>query len=217
MEKIIVVGSSGHAKVVIDIIEKERRFTIIGLTDPFKQPYIEVLGYKILGGQREIPRLIDKFGIDGAIIAIGNNWNRYLVFNEIKQCCPDLKFVTGVHPFSHVGREVSIGDGSVIMPGAVINNGAKIGRFCIVNTAASIDHECVLEDFTSVAPGATLGGGVKVGKHSTISLGAKVIDKISIAEHVVVGAGAVVVNNLPDRVVAYGSPARIIRQRIVGE
>lgn len=217
MEKIIVIGSSGHAMVVIDIIEKEQRFEIIGLTDPFKQPETEVLGYKILGGQRDIPQLINKFGINGAIIAIGDNWNRYLVFDEIRQCCPGLKFVNGVHPFSHIGRKVSIGDGSVIMPGAVINNGTKIGRFCIVNTAASIDHECVLEDFSTVAPGATLGGGVKVGKHSTISLGAKVIDKITIAEHVVVGAGAVVIKNIPERVVAYGSPARVIRKRIVGE
>ena len=213
MDNIIVVGSSGHALVVIDIIEKEGRHKILGLTDPFKDQGIEVLGYKILGGQRDIPQLQDRIGFEGAIIAVGNNYDRYSIFKEIKNICSDLKYIAAVHPSSNIGSQVEIGEGSVIMPGAVINSGARIGRFCIVNTSATIDHECVLEDFSSLAPGVTLGGKVKIGKFSQIALGAKVIDKIDIGEHVVVGAGAVVLKNLPENVVAYGLPAKVIKNR----
>ena len=217
LKKIIVVGSSGHAVAVIDIIEKEQCYKILGLIDPFKELSTEVFGYRVLGGQNDIPRIVDKIGAVGAIIGVGDNWDRYMIFKEIRQLCPDMKFVSTVHPFSHVGRGVSIGIGSVVMPGAVINSGAQIGRFCIVNTTASIDHDCILGDFASVAPGVTLGGRVEVGKYASVSLGVKIIHKVSIGEHVVVGAGAVVLEDLPDRVVAYGVPARIIRKRNVGE
>lgn len=217
MKKIFIIGSSGHAKVIIDIIEKGRRYEIFGLTDPFKSNGEKVFGYKILGGQKDLPRLVDKLQDYGAIIGVGNNWDRYLIYKEIEQLCPNTEFIRAVHPNTIIGKDVKIGAGTVVMPGAVINSGTQIGQFCIVNTSASIDHECTIEDFASVAPGATLGGNVKVGRFSSVSLGAHIIDKISIGKRTVVGAGALVVKNLPDRVVAYGLPARIIRKTNIGK
>ena len=217
MEKILIVGSSGHALVVVDIVENEHRYKIFGLIDPFKEADTVVSGYSILGSHKDMPRLSKEMGAFKTIVGIGDNWDRYSVYEEIKIICADMKFASTRHPFSQVGKAVSIGEGSVVMPGAVINYGAQIGKFCIVNTAASIDHECIIDDFVSIAPGTNIGGQVKVGKYSSISLGAKIIQKVSIGKHVVVGAGAVVLDDLPDRVVAYGAPARIVRQREVGE
>jgi acetyltransferase-like isoleucine patch superfamily enzyme len=102
---------------------------------------------------------------------------------------------------------------SGVMAGTVINSNSRIGQFCIVNTKASIDHDCRLDDFSSVAPGATLAGNVRVGRCSAICLGACVAEKVTIGSHSVVGAGATVLEDLPDGVVAYGTPARVVRER----
>ena len=103
------------------------------------------------------------------------------------------------------------------MAGAVINSGTQVGRHCIVNTSARVDHDSVLGDFVSVAPGATLGGSVHVGEYSAISLGASVIHGITIGHDTVIGAGAVVVRNVDSNVVAYGVPARVVRRRERGQ
>lgn len=217
MEKIFVVGSAGHALVVEDIIAKEQRFNVVGLLDPFRTPGTVISGYPVLGGQADIPRLSADMGVRHTVIAIGDNWDRYSVYREVAASCPQITFPTSIHPSAQIGKNVSIGEGSVVMPGAIVNNGAEIGRFCIVNTAASIDHECHIGDFASIAPGATLGGKVAIGAYSAISLGAKIVHKISIGDHVVVGAGALVLGDLTDQVLAYGSPARPIRNRKIGE
>ena len=103
------------------------------------------------------------------------------------------------------------------MAGAVVNSSATVGRFCIINTRASVDHNSHLEDFSSIAPGATLAGNVRVGAYSAICLQACVAEKISIGSHTVVGAGSVVLNDLPDQVIAYGTPARTVRTRNQGD
>ncbi len=214
---VFVVGSSGHARVIIDSIEKEGRFRISGLLDPFKPSDAVVSGYRILGGQQDLPALARKTGTSQVIIAIGDNWDRHAVYEEISAMAPHLRFVGTRHPFSELGRYVEVGSGTTVMPGAIINCHSRLGRFCVVNTAASVDHDCVLDDFVSIAPGATLGGDVKIGKFTAVSLGAKIAHKVSIGRHVLIGAGAIVLQDLPDNVVAYGAPAQVIRERAPGE
>jgi acetyltransferase-like isoleucine patch superfamily enzyme len=103
------------------------------------------------------------------------------------------------------------------MAGAVINPGCKVGDFCIVNTRASLDHDSVMGDFSSLAPAAVTGGNVQIGAFSVIAIGAIVAHAVRVGEHAVIGAGATVLRHVPDRVVAYGTPARIIRQREPGD
>ena len=103
------------------------------------------------------------------------------------------------------------------MAGAVIGTGAVVGECCLVNTQASLDHDGYLSDFASLAPGVTTGGNVTIGPYTAISLGANLIHQIEVGEHTVVGAGAVVLQHIPDYVVAYGNPARVIRNRKKGE
>ena len=95
--------------------------------------------------------------------------------------------------------------------------GSRVGEFCILNTGSSIDHDCILHDFSSIAPGVSTGGLVEIGECSAIGVGASISDRISIGRHAVVGTGAVVVRDIPDLVVAYGNPARVQRSRPEGE
>lgn len=214
---IVVVGTSGHAKVIIDIIELEGKYNIVGLIDSYKSKNDVISNYKILGSEDDIPKLAKEFNFDSGIIAIGDNWTREKIFSKISIIAPNFKFVSAIHPSSVIGKNVSIGNGTVIMPGTVVNTNAKIGDFCIVNTKASVDHDCYIEDFCSLAPGATLGGNVHIKAFSAVSIGATVIQDIIIGKHTVIGAGALVTKNIDHHVVAYGIPAKFVRKRSTGD
>ena len=217
MENIFVIGSSGHAKVVIDIIEKQGLFRIAGLIDRFKPKGERVFQYTVLGAEGDIPQLAASLNISGAIVAIGDNWVRSEVVSTIKQIMPDLKFVPAIHPSSQIGRGVSIGAGTAVMAGVVINSDTVIGEHCIINTHASIDHDNVIGNFVTIAPNAATGGNVRINDYSVLSLGANVIHGIKIGEHTVIGAGATVLKDIPPYVIAFGTPARVQRQRKAGE
>jgi sugar O-acyltransferase (sialic acid O-acetyltransferase NeuD family) len=214
---IIIIGSSGHAKVIIDIIEKENRYSIIGLVDNNRKTGEETLGYKIIGKDRNIPTLMKKHSLAGGIIAIGDNWIRKQVSDKIKAIAPSFRFITAIHPNAQIGKNVQIGDGTAIMAGVIINPDSRVGRHCILNTNSSLDHDCNLSDFSSLAPNVTTGGNVKIGKYSAVSLGANIIHGITINEHAIIGAGAVVIKDVPKLCINYGVPSKVMRTREIGE
>jgi sugar O-acyltransferase (sialic acid O-acetyltransferase NeuD family) len=214
---IIVIGSSGHAKVVIDCIEKENKYEIIGLLDRFKQVGSSSFGYKIIGKEEDLENLIRMHKIEGGIIAIGDNFIRYNIYNKISQHIPQFNFINVVHPSAQIARNVLIGKGSVILANTTISSNATVGSFCIINNNSSLDHDSTMLDYSSLAPGSTIGGNVKIGLFTAVSLGAKVIHGITIGEHTIIGAGATVIKDIPKYVVAYGNPAKVIRGRIAGE
>ena len=170
-----------------------------------------------LGKEEDIPLLISKHNLFGGIVAIGDNWIRAKVVDKVLNNFPDFNFIKAIHPSASLSGNVSVGIGSVVMGGAVINSNTTIGEHCIVNTNSSIDHDCKMEVFSSLAPGVTTGGNVYIGEYSAISLGAKIIHNVVIGKHTVVGAGSTVLKNLPDNCVAYNTPAKIVRNRIAGE
>ncbi len=214
---IVVIGASGHAKVVIDVIEKEGKYHIVGLIDSLKPLDETVFGYKVLGAEDKLAALVASGDVHGGLIAIGDNWKRYLVAEKVKSLIPQFKFISTIHPSAQVGRGVTVGDGSVLMAGAIVNSDSHIGNFCILNTKASLDHDGVMEDFSSLAPNATTGGKVVIGAFSAVSLGAGIIHGIKIGEHSVLGAGALAVDDIPHHSVAYGTPAKVIRKRLEGD
>jgi sugar O-acyltransferase (sialic acid O-acetyltransferase NeuD family) len=191
------------------------RYEIAGLLD--RMPRGEGWGHQVLGSEEDLLSLMQRHRIDGYIIAIGDNWKRARVAHDVGARVPELSLVSAVHPSAQVSRHASIGEGSVVMPGVVVNAGARIGRGCLLNTSASFDHEGVMEAFSSLAPHAAVGGQVHVGEYAAIGLGANVIHGVRIGAHAVVGAGAVVVADVPERVVAFGNPARVVRSRKEGE
>lgn len=212
--KILLYGAGGHAKVVIDAIHKGLEYEVIGIVDKQLQEDIFLAGFPIIAE-------IDVFNVlrqvDGCIVAIGDNWTRSCVVASIKKIRSDVDFVSVVHPFTSIGQNVKIGVGTVILAGAIINSGTSIGDHCIVNTRASLDHDNVLGDFASVAPNVATGGNVVIGNFSALSIGATIIHNIHIGEHTVIGAGALVTKDIPQKIVAFGIPAKKIRERIEGD
>jgi sugar O-acyltransferase (sialic acid O-acetyltransferase NeuD family) len=217
MDNIVIIGSSGHAKVIIDIVQQEGKVNVVGLLDRFRPIGEKALGYPILGKEEDLPELMNRHVLNGAIVAIGDNFLRSKVAARIKEICPDLPFVCAVHPKASIAREVSIGEGTVVMAGVSINPCSSVGRFCILNTNSSLDHDSILEDFSSLAPGATTGGNCRIGQYSTVGIGAVLIHGIDIGENTVIGAGSLVMKSIGSFVVAYGSPARVIRNRKQGD
>jgi sugar O-acyltransferase (sialic acid O-acetyltransferase NeuD family) len=217
MEPILIAGASGHAKVIIDIIEKEKRHGIAGLLDDQLPPGASFLGYPVLGSERDLQSFADAHGIMAGIVAIGDNWLRSQVVAKILAALPGFRFVTAIHPSAEIARGATIGAGTAVMAGAIVQSDARIGEHCIVNTGASLDHDAVLEDYASLAPRATTGGNARIGAYSAVAIGAVVLHKVTIGEHTVIGAGATVLEDVPAFSVAYGTPARVVRRRQAGE
>ncbi|MBI3172740.1 MAG: acetyltransferase [Chloroflexi bacterium] len=217
MDKIVIVGASGHGKVVADVVERDGKFAILGWIDSYKPAGGEFFGYPVLGAEDALFDLWQRREIVGGLIAIGDNWSRGRMVEKIHSLAADFVFVTAVHPSAQIARGVSIGVGTVLMAGVVVNSDSRIGAHCILNTRASLDHDCVMDDCSSLAPGVTTGGTVTIGAYSAVSLGVNILHGKTVGAHTVVGAGALVREDLPDHCVAYGVPARVIRRRAEGE
>lgn len=209
---LVIWGAGGHASVVADVVRSSGAATIAGFLDDMnpRRHGTAFCGVRILGGHEQF-EILRRDGVAHILVAIGDNSLRARVA-EMAQAAGFALF-TAVHPRAVVASEAGLGAGSVVMAGAVINPGARVGRNVIVNTGATVDHDCVLEDDVHISPGAHLAGAVRVGRATWIGIGAAVIQGLRIGERVVVGAGAVVVKDLPDAVVAYGNPARVVRSR----
>jgi sugar O-acyltransferase (sialic acid O-acetyltransferase NeuD family) len=216
-ENLIIYGSSGHAKVVIDVFERENKYNIVGLMVSLNENGENIFGYKNIGDEHDLPELMKKYKGLKIFIAIGDNWVRHLIKDKISQIVPDIEFASAVHPSANIGKNVKIGNGTVIMPGVTVNCNSVIGDFTILNTNSSLDHDCVMHDFSSMAPNATTGGYVSIGAYSAVSIGATVTHKVSIGEHSIIGAGGVLLKNCGNNMIMYGVPARFIRRREIGE
>ncbi|PIA77514.1 transferase [Gaetbulibacter sp. 4G1] len=217
MKKIVIIGASGHAKVIIDIIEKRNEYQIIGLIDSYKEANQKIMGYPILGKENLIPELMIKDGVVGGVIAIGDNWSRSKLRDIIKSLAPKFKFLPAIHPNSTLYNNLKIKQGVVIMAGAIVNSDSLIEEFCILNTKSSLGHDSIMKKFSSLAPNATTGGHVNIGEFSAISIGATIIQSIKIGKHSVIGAGALVLEDIGNNLIAFGSPAKNIKGRQKGE
>lgn len=208
---IVVIGASGHAKVIIDIIEKSNHYNIIGLIDSFKEASRSIFDYTILGTENDLVKLSKTYNFSSGIIAIGDNLTRKLLYEKIIHEIPKFEFINAIHPKAILGKNVEIGVGNAIMPGVIVNSDSKIGNFCILNTNSSLDHDGFMEDFSSLAPNATLGGNVTVGELASVSLGANIIQNITIGKNAIVGSGAVVIKDVLEYHVVTGVPAKTLR------
>jgi sugar O-acyltransferase (sialic acid O-acetyltransferase NeuD family) len=207
LQPMFVFGASGHAKVVIDIIEKQGAYRIAFLADDDAGLKGTLMyGYRIIGGRNELRASQIRQGI----IAIGSNRGRDRVAAWLASYGCEL--VSAIHPSAQIGRGVCMGFGSVVMAGAIINSDTGIGSNAVVNTRASIDHDCIIEDVVHIAPGATLCGNVYIGSGSIIGAGATILPNLRIGSNTIVGAGSTVTGDLPSNCTAVGTPARIIKR-----
>lgn len=199
-EKVIIIGASGHGKVVADIIKKSGD-TIVGFLDDNPDLDETFLGFPVLG---KIEKFQD-YKNSKFVIAIGNANIR----EKIAESMNGVKWYTAIHPSAQISEIVtSIGEGTVVMANAVINSGARIGRHCIINSGAIVEHDNQIEDFVHISVGTKLAGTVHVGKSSWIGIGTVVNNNLSICERCMIGAGAVVVRNIKEPGTYVGVPAR---------
>lgn len=197
MNRLVIIGASGHGKVIADIAAQCGYKNILFLDD---NPDIENCGrYSVIGGCSRVK------GIGGDIVvAIGNSAIR----RSIQESMEQERLVTLIHPKAVVAEDVVIGRGTVVMAGAVINPGSTIGRGCIVNTCASIDHDCRLGDYVHIAVGAHVAGSVEIGENTWIGAGATVSNNIRICGECIIGVGAAVVKDIEEGGTYVGVPTR---------
>lgn len=200
MNKLVIIGASGHGKVVADIAMKVGYTDIAFLDD---NSTVEYCGeHKVVGKCSETSNYSDA----DFIIAIGNASVRRKIQRDLIEA--GLHIVSLIHPAAVVASNVKIGIGSVVMAGAVVNPFTEIGQGCIINTCASVDHDCRIGDFVHVSVGAHIAGTVTVREGTWIGAGATVINNIEISANCMIGAGAVVVKNIEQAGVYVGVPAR---------
>jgi len=197
MKKIVIIGASGHGKVAADIALKCVYTDIVFLDDNIS---IKNCGRHSVVGSND--RVEDING--DVIVAIGNSAAR----RRIQESIEEERLAVLIHPDAVVAEDVTIGSGTVVMAGTVINPGSMIGRGCIINTCASVDHDCKLGDYVHVAVGAHLAGSVEVGDETWIGAGATVSNNIEICGRCMIGAGAVVVKDIEEAATYLGVPAR---------
>jgi len=203
-ETIIVVGAGGHAKVVVAILQSVGRGPLLVFDDDSEKWGRKLLGVPILGSIGSIANATDEIP-EAAIVAVGDNRLRANLVATL-----ELSWTTALHPSAIVHPSVAIGPGSVVCAGAIIQPGTRIGRHVIVNSAASIDHDCELGDFVHIAPGARVAGGVHIGAGTLIGIGSSIVPEVAVGKWVTVAAGAAVAGDLPDGCTAVGVPARIL-------
>lgn len=197
MATINLFGASGHAKVIMDVIEAQGNNLGCLFDDA---PHCSTLRGKT------VYKATETNVMEPLIISIGSNRIRKHISERYL-----VHYSTAVHPTAMVSGSVSIGDGTVVMHGAIIQADTVIGKHCIINSGASIDHECHIEDFVHVSPHATLCGNVHVGEGSWIGAGATIIPGIKVGRWCIIGAGSVVIHDVPDGSTAVGNPCKVSR------
>lgn len=202
MSRLIIVGASGHGKVVADAALQQNRWSDILFTDDSERQSWN--GIPVVGPSR---LAVDQFrGDDQVVVAIGEASSRLSLLSWYKESGVDLAVI--VHPSAAVSPTAQLGPGVVVMAQAAINPDVSIEQGVIVNTGATIDHDCQIGAGSHICPGANLAGDVKTGERAWIGIGAAVKQGVHIGTDAVVGAGAVVVDDVPDNTTVMGVPAR---------
>ncbi len=207
---VIVTGGGGHAKVLIDSL-LALSIHILGFTDRnAANMYHTIRGIRMLGDDGAVLwHRADSIRLVNGIGSTGPTNKREEIFEYFKSL--GYIFAAVIHPASAVSRDVEISEGAQIMAGAIIQPGSRIGKNTIVNTKASVDHDCLIGDHVHLAPGVTLSGKVKVGSGAHVGTGATVIQGVNIGQKCLIGAGALVLGDIPAGCAAVGVPARIIQ------
>lgn len=199
-----ILGASGHGKVIADAAALNPNWDRISFFDDAWPVTPDDLPWPVLGDTNALLETLDQFS--GVVIGIGNNIIREQKHKLLVK--HEASIVSIIHPRACISSLVDIGEGSVVLAHAVINIHAYIGCGCIINTGATIDHDCKLSDFVHISPGSHLGGMVEVGERSWLGIGSSVKQCIAIGSDVIVGAGSVVVKPVVNNQVVAGVPAR---------
>ena len=201
-DKLIIIGASGHGKVVADIAIKMNKWQSIAFLDDDKSIKIS-MGLEVIGNTADAFTYKDEADF---FVAIGSNATREKV--QEKLIAEGLNVVSLIHPSSVIGTDLEIGIGTAIMAGVVINSSTKIGKGCIINTSTSLDHDNVIDDYVHTSPGVRTAGSVSIGKGTWLGIGSVISNNVNICSGCKVGAGAVVVKDITEPGTYVGVPVR---------
>lgn len=204
MKKLLIVGAGGHGKVVAEVAELMQSWDEVSFVDD-RLFGARINQLSVVGKLKDLSSLYPEYS--DAIVAIGNNKIRLDLMVELKRIGFEIPVL--VHPMAIVSKKNEVGQGSVIMAGAILNPNVIVGEGCIINTASTIDHDCILEKGVHLSPGTHLGGTVIVRKRSWIGIGASIINNITIGKDAIVAAGAAVTKDVSDGLLVAGVPASV--------
>lgn len=223
-KRLAICGTQGAALVVADAVAAMGAYELVGFIgnsaggSEDHADAMEISCRPILGDDDRLQALAEEGKIDAVFVAIGENHRRMTVTKRLQAALSDtIDFPSILHPSATVSGSAHCESASLVLAGAVVGPGARIGAGCWVNTRASLDHHSEMMAYASLAPGVVTGGSVRIGEGSAICIGAVISQGVGIGEWSVVGAGATVVEDVPDHVVAFGVPARVVRARCPDE
>lgn len=203
--KLIIIGASGHGKVLADLAIKLNLWESISFLDDDRDK-------KISFGPEVIGKIEDAWNYKETadfIVGIGNNSIRKKIQEMI--LAKGMTVIKLIHPNAVIGLDVQIGIGSVVMAGAVINCSCEIGMGCIINTGSSVDHDNLMGDYVHISPGVRTAGGVKVGDETWVGIGSIVSTNVSVCNGCMIGAGTPVLKDITSPGVYVGNPLKKLR------
>lgn len=210
MEPLVIIGAGGFGREVAWLVHEvnaalpQPTWNLLGFVDDSATETPE--GYPVLGRSEWLQENAKGLYV---VCAIGDPKARRAVLGAIRN--PSLQFATLVHPSVQKSQYVAIGEGSIICSGSILTTNVKIGRHCLLNLGTRVGHDSVLHDYGSLMPGVNIAGEVEIGEGCYFGLNACVINRTRVGQWTVVGAGATVVSDLPERCVAVGVPAKPIK------
>lgn len=211
MEKLLIIGTGGHAKSALDCISLTKKYEVVGLIDDFIPFGEERHGIPVVGCVDDVALMVKESETPLKVhIAIGDNQARKKIFIRIG--LDGELYANVIHPTAYISNiDVFIGSGVFIGAFAFINAGSSVSTFALINSHASVDHDCCIGYFSSLAPAATLAGTVNVGALTQLSMGVNVGPKVKIGSNCIIGGGSFVKNNVPDNTYGFGVPFKAIR------
>jgi len=201
-DNLLIVGASGHGRVIADIALKMNRWKSIKFLDD-DENIKSSMGIEVIGKSMDAFKYINDWNI---FVAIGSNSVRQKIQEKLEAEGASIPVL--IHPDAIIGEQVEIGDGTAVMAGAIINCCTRIGKGCIINTGATVDHDNLIEDYVHISPGVHIAGTVKIGKGTWLGVGSIVSNNVNITSGCIIGAGAVVVKDITEPGTYIGVPAR---------
>ena len=212
MKDLIIFGASGFGREVAWAVERLNKVTptwnLLGFMDDADDIQgSEINGYKVLGKTADVSNYPDAY----YVVAVGASRTREKIVSNMNTVNPSIKFGTVIDPSVEMSDLVTIGEGTIICAHTIITVNIKIGAHVIINLDCTVGHDAVLQDFVTLYPSVNVSGITNIGHAVELGTGMQIIQGKTVGDYSIVGAGAVVVKDIPAKCTAVGSPAKPIK------